>query len=247
MKTECFSRNKQRKFVREFLLDILNKSNKPINYLELFKLVRFKYTWITRKSVANILKSNCEGMFKKQADGWISSPLIFKQNESFDKLEVNFLSNFIKCPHCGSNKIYVLKLNSLSKCGNCESTSSPITGTIFGKSKIPIKKLNMAIALYNLESGKISTRRLSRMLKITQVSAWKLKNKMVNAKPVWCVKKDDLSNSQEVNEWNKSEIKLYSKLQNFQSFDKENKTTGKEIYETENYGFSGLCQSINNH
>jgi len=233
-KIETYHKNKQRNLTRNKICSLLQKSQNPINYLDIFKQVN-QYSWITQKTVANMLGKNCDGNFERRDSGWTFNPSRFSENKcsNFKRIEIDFGANFKRCPHCGSeDKIYMIVKRKIAKCGRCQINTTAITGTIFGNCKIPVTKLVLAIGLFNESEGKISSHKLSRMVKITQQSAYNLKKRMSQPTKTPCSIKDDLNNSESVNDWNKSEVDLYSRNPDFDSFDIQNKTSERELYET---------------
>lgn len=87
------------------------------------------------------------------------------------------------CPHCGwSNRIFLLKnKNQRYKCGNpdCYKKFSEKVGTIFQNSKLPLLKWYEGIYLLtSLRTHKISSPQLANALEITQLSAWKMTQKI---------------------------------------------------------------------
>ena len=76
------------------------------------------------------------------------------------------------CPHCEYNKIYSYKNGKLYKCAKCRKQFSIKVGTIFGDSKIPLRKWFLAIfLLWNNHKG-ISSIQLAEQLGVTQKTAW---------------------------------------------------------------------------
>ena len=88
-----------------------------------------------------------------------------------------------ECPLCGSTKHCVLKPSQshpkgLYQCNECDRQTSPIAGTIFHSSKLPL--ITWFRAIYQMTQTKqgISSIELGRRLGTTQTTAWKLKNKL---------------------------------------------------------------------
>lgn len=76
------------------------------------------------------------------------------------------------CPHCGHNKVYTFKDGKTYKCAKCRKPFSIKVGTIFGDSKIPLKKWFLAIfLLWNNHKG-ISSIQLAEQVGVTQKTAW---------------------------------------------------------------------------
>jgi transposase-like protein len=51
------------------------------------------------------------------------------------------------CPHCNHNEIYTFKDGKRYRCAKCKQDFTIKTGTVFGESKLPIRKWFMAIYL----------------------------------------------------------------------------------------------------
>ncbi len=97
----------------------------------------------------------------------------FKDEETCLKYlkEIRF-KNGEFCPHCGYSKIYTFKDGKTYKCAKCRKPFSIKVGTIFGDSKIPLKKWFLAIfLLWNNHKG-ISSIQLAEQLGVTQKTAW---------------------------------------------------------------------------
>jgi len=78
------------------------------------------------------------------------------------------------CPHCGTEKHYVLSLNKGYKCANkeCKKQYNVLTKTIFENTKIPLRVWFIAIYIATNHKKGISSCQLARDLKITQKTAW---------------------------------------------------------------------------
>jgi len=109
------------------------------------------------------------------------STLFADENKARQFLEAKRWPKGPVCPHCGSEKIYVLapKPNSkrpvrpgVYKCGACRKQFTVRIGTIFEDSKIPLRKWLMAIHLMTSSKKGISSHQISREVGITQKSAW---------------------------------------------------------------------------
>ncbi len=79
------------------------------------------------------------------------------------------------CPHCGSEKV-ARKGDSGRigrwNCHSCKSSFNVLSGTIFSKSKIPLQKWFVAIALVVNAKKSLSSHQMSRDLDMNQKSAW---------------------------------------------------------------------------
>lgn len=84
-------------------------------------------------------------------------------------------SGAICCAHCGGEKVYVLAptvKNNLYKCAACLKRFNCLTGTIFENTKIPLVVWFKAIHLSTTLSKGVSSTNLSKLLGVTQKTAW---------------------------------------------------------------------------
>lgn len=86
--------------------------------------------------------------------------------------------NGFACPACGGTRHSVVKTRGLYQCSACRRQTSPIAGTIFAATKVPLRLWFRAI--YHLTQSKqgISSIELGRRLGVTQTTAWKIKHKL---------------------------------------------------------------------
>ena len=84
----------------------------------------------------------------------------------------------LKCPTCGGRQDRVVKTRDLYQCAKCRRQTSPIAGTIFASTHLPLRLWFRAI--YHLTQTKqgISSIELGRRLGVTQTTAWKIKHKL---------------------------------------------------------------------
>src|SRR5271165_5692557 len=82
------------------------------------------------------------------------------------------------CPACGGRKHSQVESRGLFQCTACRRQTSPIAGTIFASTKLPLR--TWFRALYHMTQTKqgISSIELGRRLGVTQTTAWKLKHKL---------------------------------------------------------------------
>jgi transposase-like protein len=82
------------------------------------------------------------------------------------------------CPGCGHKQHSLIKTRGLYQCSACRRQTSPIAGTIFAATKLPLRLWFRAI--YHLTQTKqgISSIELGRRLGVTQTTAWKIKHKL---------------------------------------------------------------------
>ncbi|KDM65639.1 transposase zinc-ribbon domain-containing protein [Acidiphilium sp. JA12-A1] len=82
------------------------------------------------------------------------------------------------CPVCGGRSYSEVKTRGLFQCTKCRRQTSPIAGTIFASTKLPLR--TWFRAMYHLTQSKqgISSIELGRRLGVRQTSAWMLKHKL---------------------------------------------------------------------
>src|ERR1700677_2350344 len=85
------------------------------------------------------------------------------------------------CAHCGHGKIHAFKDGKRFRCAKCKQDFTIRTKTIFGESKLPLKK--WFIAIYLLSTGKkgISSIQLAKQVGCTQKTAWFLDHRIRSA------------------------------------------------------------------
>src|SRR5271157_6210135 len=85
------------------------------------------------------------------------------------------------CPACGGRKHSQVESRGLFQCTACRRQTSPIAGTIFASTKLPLR--TWFRAMYHLTQSKqgISSIELGRRLGVTQTTAWKIKHKLAQA------------------------------------------------------------------
>ena len=77
-----------------------------------------------------------------------------------------------KCPHCGSQRHYRKEKIHGHRCSDCRKNYTVRIGTIFEKSKLPLRDWLFAMYLMQTSRKGISSLQLSKELGITQKSAW---------------------------------------------------------------------------
>jgi transposase-like protein len=82
------------------------------------------------------------------------------------------------CPACGGRAHSLVKSRDLFQCTACRRQTSPIAGTIFASTKLPLR--TWFRAMYHMTQSKqgISSIELGRRLGVTQTTAWKVKHKL---------------------------------------------------------------------
>jgi len=83
-----------------------------------------------------------------------------------------------QCPECGGQRYSLVTTRGLFQCSDCRLQTSPIAGTIFASTKLPLRIWFRA--LYHMTQTKqgISSIELGRRLGVTQTTAWKIKHKL---------------------------------------------------------------------
>lgn len=76
------------------------------------------------------------------------------------------------CPHCGHTKVYSFSSGKRYRCAKCREDFTIKTGTVFGESKLPIRKWFIAIYLLSTTSKGISSIQLAKHVGVTQKTGW---------------------------------------------------------------------------
>ena len=86
--------------------------------------------------------------------------------------------NGFQCPACGGRAYSEVRTRGLFQCSVCRRQTSPIAGTIFASTHVPLGIWFRA--MYQLTQSKqgISSIELGRGLGVTQTTAWKIKHKL---------------------------------------------------------------------
>ena len=85
------------------------------------------------------------------------------------------------CPHCGGSHVARKQENyrvGRWNCHDCKSSFNVLSGTIFEKTKIPLQKWFLGIALIVNAKKSLSSCQLARDLDITQQSAWYMQQRV---------------------------------------------------------------------
>lgn len=97
----------------------------------------------------------------------------FPDEESARKyLEGRLWKDGAKCPTCGSTERVTARKNGFYRCNPCKLDFTVRTGTIFGRSHVPLHKWLYAMYLLVTSRKGISSLQLSKEIGITQKSAW---------------------------------------------------------------------------
>ena len=76
------------------------------------------------------------------------------------------------CPHCGHAEIYTFKDGKRYRCASCKQDFTIKTGTVFGESKLPLRKWFMAIYLLSTTSKGMSSVQVAKHVGVCQKTAW---------------------------------------------------------------------------
>lgn len=76
------------------------------------------------------------------------------------------------CPHCGHAGIYRYKDGKRFRCSKCHEDFTIKTKTIFGESKLPLRKWFIALYLLTTNTKGISSVQLAKHVGVTQKTAW---------------------------------------------------------------------------
>lgn len=76
------------------------------------------------------------------------------------------------CPHCGYTSIYRYKDGKRYRCAGCHKDFTIKTRTVFGESKVPLRKWFIAIYLLTSSRKGISSVQLAKQVGVTQKTAW---------------------------------------------------------------------------
>lgn len=76
------------------------------------------------------------------------------------------------CPHCGHTSIYTFKDGKRYRCASCKQDFRIQTGTVFGESKLPLRKWFIAIYLLSTTSKGMSSVQVAKHVGVCQKTAW---------------------------------------------------------------------------
>ena len=82
------------------------------------------------------------------------------------------------CPKCGGRAHCIVGPRGLFQCNACRRQTSPMAGTIFNSTKLPLTVWFRAMYLITQTKQGISSIELGRRLGTTQTTAWKIKTKL---------------------------------------------------------------------
>lgn len=76
------------------------------------------------------------------------------------------------CPFCNHREIYHFKSGTRYRCAKCKQDFGIKQGTVFGDSKLPLRKWFIALYLLSTSGKGISSYQLAKQLGVTQKTAW---------------------------------------------------------------------------
>lgn len=85
------------------------------------------------------------------------------------------------CPHCHTTKIYKCAGGKRYHCASCKQDFTIRTKTVFGESKLPLRKWYMAVYLLSTTSKGISSLQLAKHVGVTQKTAWFMDHRLRSA------------------------------------------------------------------
>ena len=85
------------------------------------------------------------------------------------------------CPYCKSNRVTSMKKELRHHCNSCNKSFSVLVGTIFEASNLSLPKWFVAISLVMNAKKGISSRQLSRHLKVAKDTGWYVQKRLRDA------------------------------------------------------------------
>jgi len=85
------------------------------------------------------------------------------------------------CPHCGHTEIYTFKDGKRYRCAKCKQDFTIKTGTVFGESKLPLRKWFIAIYLLSTTSKGMSSVQVAKHIGVCQKTAWFMSHRIREA------------------------------------------------------------------
>ena len=85
------------------------------------------------------------------------------------------------CPHCGHVQIYRFADGKRFRCAKCHKDFTTKTRTVFGESKISLRKWFRAICLLSVNKKGISSVQLAKQVGVTQKTAWLMDHRIRHA------------------------------------------------------------------
>jgi transposase-like protein len=97
----------------------------------------------------------------------------FKDEETCQEyFAANRFQNGKQCPHCKHRIIYQFANGKRYRCQKCKQDFTVKTGSLFGDSKIPLRKWFIAIYLLTTSRKGISSVQLAKQVGVTQKTGW---------------------------------------------------------------------------
>jgi transposase-like protein len=94
--------------------------------------------------------------------------------------EIRF-RNGTYCPHCGHREVYRFADGKRYRCAKCRQDFTIKTKTVFGESKLPLRKWFTAIYLLTFSNKGMSSVQLAKMVGVTQKTAWFMDHRIRHA------------------------------------------------------------------
>lgn len=85
------------------------------------------------------------------------------------------------CPHCGHTHINKFSDGKRYRCAKCKKDFTIVTGTVFGETKLPLRKWFIAIWLLSNSSKGISSVQLAKHVGVTQKTGWFMDHRLRSA------------------------------------------------------------------
>lgn len=82
------------------------------------------------------------------------------------------------CERCGAREYYRIRMGRFVQCKGCGRQESVVSGTMFEKSKVPIRKWFWAIWFITQDKGGVSSVRLAKHIGVSQITAWRMLHKL---------------------------------------------------------------------
>lgn len=107
---------------------------------------------------------------------------IFPDEETARKyLETRLWPNGVKCPTCKLGERITERKNGFYRCNACREDFTVRTGTIFGRSHVPLHKWLYAMYMLVTARKGVSSMQIAKQIGITQKSAWFLLHRLREA------------------------------------------------------------------
>lgn len=85
------------------------------------------------------------------------------------------------CPHCNHDKVNLFSNGKRYRCAKCKQDFTIRTKTVFGESKLPLRKWFMAIYLLSTSGKGISSVQLAKQVGVTQKTGWFIDHRIRSA------------------------------------------------------------------